>query len=151
MKFLKENWIGIFTIALFALFAFNMPEEDVSDKKITRPYRFDRDTAVNSDTDYFYLGGSSAPYVIEDGNYQYSVQVKNDELSGTATTVYYVQASNAAAGDYWTNIDTSASYTDDGNEIMSGQFYGARIRVMRTNSGTSTCASDIAIKMTPTN
>lgn len=149
MKFLKENWLGFLIVAAFALFAFSQSDEDVSDKKITRPYRFDRDTITDGATDYFYFGGSTAPYVIDDGNYYYSVQIINDELSGTATTVYTLQVSNAGGGDYWNDIDTSASYTADGTELMNGQFYGARLRLKRVNSGTSTVASDIAIKMTP--
>lgn len=151
MKFLKENWIGLLIIAMFALFGFVQSEEDASNKQITRPYRFDVDTITDGATDYFYLGGSTSPYVIDDGNYYYSVQIKNDELSGTATTLYYVQVSNAGGGDYWNDVDTSASYTADGTELMNGQFYGARLRVKRVNSGTSTVASDIAIKMTPIN
>lgn len=150
-KWISKNWLGLLVTAFIATsIAASTYDDETSNRKIVTPYRFDRDTAVNSDTDNFVFGGAT-PYVIDDGNYYYSVHVENDELSGTATTTYYVQASNAASGDYWSTIATSSGFTDDGDTIMSGQFYGARLRVQRVNSGTSTAASDIIIKMTPIN
>lgn len=91
---------------------------------------FALDTLTNTDN----TGNLYASGVFKD-NYTVSFQVFHTNISGTTAGNIYVQKSNAAAGNYWTNTDTIA-VSGTGSKLIELNITSARYRIYVVSSGT---------------